>query len=148
MKPLIIGQAPARGNEGKPPFSGRSGARLAKLAGVGTTGDVLPQYFTLVNLTNTPGEFNTEHARKNALVLIDTIRLDLPDRPMLMMGRKVRRAMGVNGDYEYLDWFIFWSHKAVIFPHPSGLNRWWNNPVNSVKAELFLKRLLGVPVTS
>jgi hypothetical protein len=29
----------------------------------------------------------------------------------------------------------------IAFPHPSGLNRWWNDPVNEEAARMMLRRL-------
>lgn len=146
--PLIIGQAPARGNDGKLPFAGQSGARLARLARVGDSGDALPEHFDLVNLMPYwPGkrgkgdEFHMQLAKENGLKLLAELN-EGPPRKILMMGRKVRRAMGCNGDWEYLRWFPFWKHQAVVFPHPSGVNRWWNDPMNEHNAQVFLERLL------
>jgi len=152
VKPLIIGQAPARGNDGKPPFSGRSGARLAELIGVTKnglyTGDVLPEYFDLVNLLPAwqgkqgKGDvFDMKTAKLKAGILIHELN-EGPPRSILMMGRKVRRAMGVNGDWEYLEWFDFYKHEAVIFPHPSGVNRWWNDQANYGEARFFLRDVI------
>lgn len=28
-----------------------------------------------------------------------------------------------------------------VFPHPSGVNRWWNDPDNTRRAERYLRRL-------
>jgi uracil-DNA glycosylase len=148
MKPLIIGQAPARGNDDKPPFSGQSGARLARLAGVGVSGDVLPEHFDLINLIEAyPGKkgrgdyFDMATAREAAMLIRDRLRQD-PPRLVLLMGRKVKRAMGVNGDVEYLEWFNLEESLAACFPHPSGLNHWWNEPGNVGLAQGFLRGVL------
>lgn len=145
MKLLIIGQAPARGNDDKPPFSGRSGARIALLMGVGNTGDVLPIYFDLINLIpNYPGRkgakgdcFDMATARRAAEDLKKELR-GQPRRRILLMGKNVRRAMGVNGNWEYLEWFPLLKHEAAVFPHPSGINKWWNSKANVEAARQFL----------
>lgn len=144
MKPLIIGQAPARGNDDKPAFHGKSGARLAQLAGVGTTGEDLLYHFDTVNLLpRWPGKvgkgdvFDMKVAKLYAGELIHVLKQEQP-RIILLMGRKVRKAMGINGHWEYLELIEAWGHKVYIFPHPSGVNRWWNDPLNYIRASMFL----------
>ena len=80
-------------------------------------------------------------AKANTTLFIAQLEQGEP-RKILMMGRKVRRAMGRNGDWDYLSWFKFYKHDAVVFPHPSGVNRWWNDPVNERQARFFLRELL------
>jgi uracil-DNA glycosylase len=149
VKPIIIGQAPARGNEGKPPFAGRSGARLAQLSGVGSSGDILPQHFELYNLIEYyPGkkgkgdEFDLAEGMAAAKLLKTELFKRYSRTPILLMGRKVRRCMGVNGNWDYLSWFDFGPHIACVFPHPSGVNRWWNDPKNTEAARLEIRGAL------
>lgn len=150
--PLIIGQAPARGNDGKPPFSGQSGARLARLAGVGESGDDLPAHFELINLNKKwPGkrvvgkgdQFDMDEAKKRA----EKIKLDLEDdshgRFVLLMGRKVERAMGWRR-MNYLEINTWGSHAVILFPHPSGVSRWWNDKENVMAARAILMWVLRV----
>lgn len=149
MKPLIIGQAPARGNDGMPAFHGDSGARLARLAGVGTKGEDLLYHFDTMNLLPTyPGRknkgdvFDMKAAKLAAGIVIHDLSHQ-PPRKILLMGRKVRRAMGLNGQWMYLGPGQFhWGHWVYIFPHPSGINRWWNDPVNYAAAEKFMRDLV------
>lgn len=45
-------------------------------------------------------------------------------------------------DYEYLQWYPQICGIEIAFcPHPSGLNRWWNDPDNKKKAKTFWKEL-------
>jgi uracil-DNA glycosylase len=151
--PLIIGQAPARGNDGLRPFAGQSGARLARLAGVGESGDDLPRHFGLVNLlSHWPGKsskkgdkFDMAQAKINA----EDILLGLSNRKpsyLLLMGRKVQTAFDLKG-LEYLHRYRihrqgFDRHCIVPFPHPSGINTWWNDPENVVLAEKLMRKVL------
>jgi len=142
--PLIIGQAPAKGNNGKPPFAGKSGARLARLAGLGETGDVLPEHFELVNLNRLwPGkkgkgdDFDMVEARSKAADLKIELQTTAESRFVLLMGRKVGDAFG--WDLEYLEPNIWHNHIFILFPHPSGANHWWNDPENVVAARAMLK---------
>jgi uracil-DNA glycosylase len=145
--PLIIGQAPARGNDGKPPFAGNSGARLAQLAGVGETGDALPEFFDLVNLNEKwPGKgksgkgdaFNMDEARKNAKKIKWRLENEIDAGFVLLMGRKVERAMGWAG-LEYLDTNHWLGHYIILFPHPSGVNPWWNDAQNYAAARAMIR---------
>jgi len=143
--PLIIGQAPARGNDKKPPFAGQSGARLARLAGVGDSGDDLPAHFELRNLnTKWPGkrvvgkgdQFDMAEAKLKAKKLKEEL-MDQRPRFVLLMGRKVERAFGWH--MNYLQPNTWQGHIVMLFPHPSGVNRWWNDPDNVEHAAAMLK---------
>ena len=152
-RPLIIGQAPARGNDGKMPFAGQSGARLAQLAGVGDDGDSLPPHFSLVNLLSKwPGKgtkkgdlFDMRQAKENA----QDILMGLERRPashILLMGRKVQACFELKG-LEYLHRYSihrtgFEAHCVIPFPHPSGVNLWWNDPDNILQAEKVMRKVL------
>lgn len=150
-KPLIIGQAPARGNDGLPPFSGQSGARLARLAGVGDTGDVLPDHFQMMNLVDHyPGKtrggrgdlFPTDLAQAKANRLLAKLYSGkVRPRTILMMGAKVTDIMGfpdlpnLGGRYEG-------GHHWIRFPHPSGASPYWNDPTCAKIAGWILKGAL------
>lgn len=154
-RPLIIGQAPARGNDGKPPFAGESGTRLAKLSGVGISGDDLPEHFDLLNLMDYyPGKRSTgkgdnfyiAEARQAAQTLIAGLKEEeQAPRRILLMGRNVERVMlGRKGRQPYLRWRWYFGdkHLVAVFPHPSGLNHWWNDPKNYTEAEVFMREMM------
>lgn len=153
-RPLIIGQAPARGNDGKLPFAGRSGARLAELAGVGHSGDDLPKVFDLVNLLPAyPGRKETKGDNFDRLAARDSahsLRMKLMARPscyVLLMGRGVQRAFRL-GECRYLQIFDpGWQardgrHNVVVFPHPSGISHWWNDSTNRAQAKAMMRWIL------
>ena len=146
-RPLIIGQAPARGNDGLPPFAGESGARLARLAGVGDSGDALPDHFDLVNLNEKyPGKskfkgdkFDMIEGRRRAAGIKRNIQDDLRGRFVFLMGRKVEKCFGW-GQHDFLRIYVWHQSDIIIFPHPSGVNMWWNEPdhVDAARAVLGL----------
>lgn len=148
--PLIIGQAPARGNDGKLPFAGSSGAKLARMAGVGESGDDLPAHFDMVNLMSLyPGkksnskkgdDFDLAEAKQIADLLLVTLQND-PPRWVLLMGRNVAAAFG-EPDRAYFDPWRVQAHRFVVFPHPSGVNRWYNSPTNTDRATYFIQHVL------
>lgn len=146
--PLIIGQAPARGNDGLLPFAGKSGARLARVAGVGDTGDVLKNYFDLRNLLSFyPGkrgrkgdEFDLTQA-KDAADQMKTWLLTRKGRVILLMGKEVAKAFGCPCQEYFRPWY-WHQHTVIIFPHPSGVNQWWNDAANVKEAEGYLRELI------
>lgn len=150
-KPLIVGQAPARGNDGLPPFSGRSGSRLAQLAGVGDTGDILPQYFQLINLVDFwPGKTKSGKGdyfpKELAVDKADRIRRRLlsptqTPRVIFMMGAKVAECFGM-GDMAMLTGRQVAQHHFIKFPHPSGVSLHWNDSTNSLIASWILRGAL------
>lgn len=151
-QPLIIGQAPARGNDDKHPFAGESGKRLALLACVGMTGDVLPAYFELRNLISKyPGKVSTGRgdkfdmaaAKMQANLMWDEFKA-MPARYVLFMGKSVARAFGYR-HIQYLQPRQWNQHKFVCFPHPSGVNRWYNDNNNWREATEFLRMVLRDP---
>jgi uracil-DNA glycosylase len=152
-KPIIVGQAPARGRDEAPAFTSASGARLAKLAGVGTTGEDLQKYFETMNLTSRYGgkqgkgdRFDLAAARSTAGNLLEWLAGQEQSRTVLFMGRGVAKAFGF-GKKQYLEPWVWKFHTLVVFPHPSGVNRWWNDPWNVHAAERMLGNLVrGKPI--
>lgn len=186
MKVLLVGQAPSRDTCGGPPFSGRSGRRLADLAGVEHSR--LGEVFALVNLLDRwPGKNGRGDAFPMSEARAAAARLDLSKHDVVVLvGRNVARACGLkdagyfkhhevaaplaDGKGQYVDqvgeqWIGFpaptipaqvqgkmgkglgagcATFKAVtvfVIPHPSGVNRWWNDAANEQKARRFMEEL-------
>lgn len=146
---MIVGQAPAKGNEGLLPFAGRSGARLAKLAGVGDSGDDLPAHFDLRNLLDYyPGKdgakgdkFDWREGIWRAREIMQEIEPE-PERTVLLMGHGVKRAFGF-GSYGYLERAQLFLVTYIPFPHPSGVNMWYNSPAHCDQARLVLREVVA-----
>lgn len=140
MKPLIVGEAPARGSSR--PFQGMSGDRLRRLAEV----ESLEDYFTLVNLRSDQmpqlEKFDWRAYAEAARKIKHWIFTGQPPI-VLLMGRNVERAFfGGRSDREYLRVWEGQRATWVVFPHPSGLNHWWNDPAHVEKAGGFLRTLV------
>jgi uracil-DNA glycosylase len=152
----LVGQAPSRESDPTRPFSGRSGARLAALAGV--EHDRLAEAFRLRNVIDWypgPGRggekgdaFPMRVARPAAIALARTFEIGAS---VILVGLNVARAFRV-GSEKPLTWFRcavvhdlpggvarFVGFRAAIIPHPSGINRWWNEPANELAAAEFLR---------
>lgn len=135
MRPLLIGEAPGRAAVLP---GGRCGRRLAELAGV----DDLAAAFRIRNLLDRwPGPDGT---KGSAFDVGDARRLAAELRspgPWILLGLRVAAAMEVRAPY--LRWTWARGRRVAILPHPSGVNRWWNNAANAHAAARFLRRSLG-----
>lgn len=145
MKPLLIGEAPSKNEVTETPIEGRIGKRLASYAGLSLE-DFLT-IFDRINLlherqdTREKGfEFDHDAARLEAFRLYPTFK---PGQTVIMLGRRVGNAFGAFGEY-------FQAHRprdngAVIYvvPHPSGINRWWNDPQNCLQATEFMQKIVA-----
>lgn len=150
LVPVLVGEAPSRDTEGRPPFSGRSGRRLAELLG-----EDLDEAFLLENLLQRwPGPassgkgsaFPLGPARKSARRLVREYR----GRRFVLVGWRVAAAFGVPVHVARpLRWYGDWAHSLdgsgagagsfAVLPHPSGVNLWWNDPANVERARRFLR---------
>lgn len=136
----VLGEA----SKGGPPFRGPSGLRLARLAGLEFE-DLAGRVRFRNLLPEWPGKdprgkgdlWPVAEARERAR----SIRLT---GDVLFAGRRVAGAFGVSAPY--LEWVPFRGKRAAVFPHPSGINRWWNDPARAAEAGRFLREALGLPV--
>lgn len=133
------------------PFSGESGARLAQLCAIGHSGAVLPKYFDMVNVLDYfPGRESKgdlwpwEEAKIAGRRLADgLLEPEQAPRRILLMGRNVERAiLGRNGRLPWLTWKRWERHLIAVFPHPSGINHWWNDEKHRNAAEDFMRELM------
>lgn len=147
MKPLLVGQAPARSGDGRP-FTGRSGERLCRLLG-------LPGYDALcdaLDMTNLVPEiqprlqrrgdpFNVTKAKVAAINLM-TEQKALGRGTIICAGLKVWDAFGCPDD---ADWFDGHQRRGMTFwkfPHPSGASAFWNHRRDVEEASQFLRSIV------
>lgn len=147
MRPIILGQAPARSGDGRP-FSGPSGRRLCSLAGLANY-EELRETFNLKNLVSTEqpkrsrgkgDHFPLEVARANA----QQLKQDLPAGSLVICaGRQVARLMDVSPDARlcYIDVWRFGGQNGgiAVIPHPSGISHYWNDAERVRKVQDFLR---------
>jgi uracil-DNA glycosylase len=147
IRPLVIGQAPSRGRSNREPLSGASGQRLARLCGLS-----LPDFLKTFDRDNVlrryPGKagkgdrFPAGTARRRAAKLAQTFERG---QLVILLGGNVADAfeMGFLRSGTPCRWHvdpincIFYA----LVPHPSGVNRQWNNPDRVATAERFFKLL-------
>jgi uracil-DNA glycosylase len=149
MTTMLIGQAPSKGTEDKTPFSGETGTRIAGMAKMPPS--ALAGHYALRNaLDYFPGKegkgdaFPPEEAKAAIERIVDQVKGTEVDR-LIFVGRGTANAFALDVDHVggYLAWFRtaatgprVW---LAILPHPSGINRWYNDPQNRAAAALFLQ---------
>lgn len=147
-RPLIIGEAPGKNGDPSKPCEGRIGARLAACAGI-----TYEEYLTLFDRINLLDEqpqdapkgmaFNVKQAGKIARAMEPT----LEERPLvLLLGKRVAGAFGFTGA-EYFQMTTLGRIAAqtpfYIVPHPSGVNRWWNELGNELQMIRFMHSIVA-----
>jgi uracil-DNA glycosylase len=139
---LIVGQAPSKSSEGLRPFhpSTKSGKALASLAGVR---DISRRAQTINLIGRFPGKDRWRKGDKFPLGKAKRAasRLQLSGfRRVVLIGRYVAKAFG-EPDRPFLRWFTLGDARAVIVPHPSGVNHWWLDRRNRRRARRVMRGL-------
>jgi uracil-DNA glycosylase len=113
-------------------LSGDSGRRLAAMIGV-PLADFL-ESTDRMNVVDTPDEWGDKQRVQWGLVqVVGAMR----DRDVILLGGKVSRALGIY--IPRFEWSARAGSRIAVMPHPSGRNRFWNDPDNVEKAEAFLR---------
>jgi len=160
VRPVLVGIAPSRpGSEGQPlsALGGRStGATLAELAGLSASQYMMR--FDRVNLcaTTQASTIRTSVGRPYAEMLAGSL---LRGRRVVLLGMNVVECFGLEEfRCDLAEWFdtreirpqAGWAgYRAgmvppfnyAILPHPSGRNRWYNEPANRERARAFMTEL-------
>lgn len=152
MKWIIIGEAPNRIGDPTTPIEGRLGRRLAKLA----WGDDanIPLFLAGFDKTNLlrrwPGArngkgsaWNVEKARRAAKTLVDVMK----GRMLVLLGRRVAAAFEIKPSRYFKPHALYgvqmeecpYKIIAFVVPHPTGINRWYNDPLHRKTAGAFMR---------
>lgn len=156
-KVVLLGQAPSRDTDGGEPFSGRSGRRIAELMGI--EHHELGKRFALANVFDRwPGPSGRGKGDafpvKRARTLACAMRQGLRGRRVVAFGSQVARIL-IHDDrgeewilpFGDCDWPQLMNDEKpelllALVPHPSGVNRWWNERDNVARAQRFLRSLV------
>ena len=150
MRLMFVGQSPSRETEGLPPFVGKCGQFLAEL--MGTTQEQMLLDHDFINvLDHWPGKgLNGDKWPLTEATVAAQKKLEsLRGRTVVLLGKNVARAFN-KGLWRYLEWYEIRSPKnladvvvpaVTIVPHPSGVNRYYNNPDNKAIVSKFLQML-------
>ena len=148
-RPVFIGQAPSRRGDPTKPLTGSPGRKLADLASMTpmefylstVRTNVLPRY---VGAGGGGDAFPMTDARSRAVEMA----AELDGRVVVFVGRRVAEVFGYKR--LWFDWeegnfsvghLLVWCRRAVM-PHPSGRNRFWNDPRNVQDARSFMFELM------
>lgn len=143
MKPLLVGEAPGRNGDPCRPLEGKVGRRLAALFGL--TFDGYLEAFVRTNLLDFwPGQ----NGKGAAFVIVDAEMVACTlvrkrfkrGRVVLLLGKRVARAFGTKGDY--FDEQVVNGARVYVVPHPSGVNRWYNDSTNVEHVRRFMKQVV------
>jgi hypothetical protein len=151
-RPLMVGEQPGHGDPGQP-LGGRIAVRLCDLMGWpqehytgGTAYTVLTTYFETWNLIDrdTGTEPWDRRAASRSWQQFLERRLASRNLPgvVVVFGRRAAEAVGAR-DRPYYEWLDGQLYDSVILPHPSGLNRLWNDPVTGARVREHLAIALG-----
>lgn len=139
MSVLLIGEAPApRGN--RRAFDGPSGDRLAQVMGMGRD-ELLGRVRARNLLRRWPGASGKGSAFPVADARAAARRARLDADVVLLAGLRVAGAFGARAGF--FEWFELRGRRAAVIPHPSGVNRWWNDAANRERARAFLRGVLA-----
>jgi hypothetical protein len=132
MELLLVGEAPNASGRGRMANTTQSGRRLALLGGAG-----LPRTNVIQRFPARSGKgasFPLQEARAG----LDRLWRRTPRRvAFVYMGKRVAAADGWRG--AYLEWGESRGRRVCTFPHPSGINMWWNEPANVELAMAFIR---------
>lgn len=139
MKPLIIGEAPGKNGDPTKPIEGRIGARLAACAGI--TLDEFLSTFDRINLLDEQPQDNgkgTDFNVKEAGRVARNLEPTLCDRPLvLLLGKRVAAAFKFT-EVVYFQEARINRIPTYVVPHPSGVNRWFNELENELQMLKFM----------
>jgi len=110
-----------------------SGARLRLLSGLDR--DRYLESFGRDNLHRRPSPGSRDRSAW------DRISGRLEGRRVVALGRRAARATGASDIW--FRWTVAGGIVVSSMPHPSGLNRWWNDPRNMDTAGRFVRTLLA-----
>lgn len=143
LKPMFVGEAPSKSTAryGGHALTGETGRRLAEWSGLSAA-----EFRAAVECRNVyttlPERWAHVRAAEFARVLWsapETQRAPL----VVLLGARVARAFGFTHAVHF-EVYQTGGPAVAVIPHPSGLNRFWNDQTNIARAETFLRRVLHV----
>ena len=135
----LVGQAPSRRGDPRKPLAGPNGQKIARLAGMSYDELIACRRRHLNTHYGAKGGKGLDHA-KGKINAADVL-MDWRVERIVLLGKNVARCFGFR-DLPFLAEISIYGRRFLIFPHPSGINRWWNERRNERRARQFLQRFL------
>jgi len=142
MNILFVGQAPNSLplDDSRPALSGSPAKRLANLMDI-SEDEFFARFRTANLLPSFPGKDGKGDAFPMKEAAASALLLDLsPFDAVVVLGKQTSQAFGVERP-KYFEVHSVRGVPVIPFPHPSGVNRWWNSPANRRAAGAFLSSL-------
>lgn len=133
---LLVGEAP--NDRGGAPLRERIGDVL--LASSGLSAMAFDRVFARTNVFERyPGRLGKGAAFpiKHAQIRATQLRRRCRSRVVVLLGKRTARAFGIT--VKYFDEARIGQCRAFVVPHPSGINRWWNDVNNRARFATFMK---------
>ena len=143
LKSIIIGQAPHNSavKNFRPLIDGKCGYKLAEICGI--KHEEYARIFDTINLIDEyrgksgKGDiFPLKEARKKVIEIWPDLNYDI----IILAGKAVASSFRIKIDY--FQWTQIENKNITVIPHPSGINRWWNDDFNKEKAKKFMRNLI------
>ena len=133
----LVGQAPSRRGDPRKPLAGPNGRKFARLAGMSYDELIACRRKHLnTHYSGKRGKANAfDHAKGNFNAA--DVLMDWRVERIVLLGKNVARCFGFR-DVPFLAEIRIYGRRFFIFPHPSGVNRWWNER----RARQLLQRFL------
>ena len=138
----LVGQAPSRRGDARRPLAGPNGKKIARLAGMSYDELIAcrrKHLNTHYSGGSAPKATRFDHAKGN--INAANVLMDWRVERIVLLGKNVARCFGFR-DLPFLAEISIYGRRFLIFPHPSGINRWWNERRNERRARQLLHRFL------
>jgi hypothetical protein len=136
----LVGQAPSRRGDPRKPLAGPNGQKIARLAGMSYDELIACRRRHLNTHNGRSGNGDAFDHAKGRVNAADVL-LDWRVERIVLLGKNVARCFGFR-DLPFLAEISIYGRRFLIFPHPSGTNRWWNERQNERRARQLLQRFL------
>lgn len=141
-RPLVVGQAPAQGADDALAFSGKSGTRLRRMLGCVDEAQFRREFDSFNILPRWPGKAGKGDRFPMGPATALARRVRFRTQHVLVLGQAAKvfglhvpfawdSVQGSQPDGQDVE------YTACAVPHPSGVNRWWNDPTNAQLAARF-----------
>lgn len=134
---LMIGENPGLSGDPEATLEGSVGKRLATYAGLDWR-----DYLDRTERRNLFPVYVDPWPRDEARDRAQRAFPYLIGRRTILLGQRVADAFEFH--WPLLNWVEVGGVTVAIVPHPSGLNRWWNDADNRSQARRFLRQSFGV----